>query len=72
MLRHRFSNGWGGGGGPLTTFSLILLKCGLLFCLFKGKINNNTNIHLDLQQIGCYCIQPMASYNNIQYCHQSR
>ena len=26
------------------------------------KINNNTNIHVDLQQIGCYCIRPTASY----------
>ena len=31
------------------------------------KINNNTNIHLNLRQIGCYCIQPMASYNNSQF-----
>ena len=23
--------------------------------LFEGEINNNTNIHLDLRQIGCYC-----------------
>ena len=36
------------------------------------KRNNNTNIHLDLRQIGYYCIRPMASYNNSQYCHQSR
>ena len=28
---------------------------GYLFCLFKDKINNNTNIQLDLRQIGCYC-----------------
>ena len=32
------------------------------------KINNNTNIHLDLRQIGCHCIRPTASYNNSQYC----
>ena len=31
------------------------------------KINNNTNIHLDLRQIGCYCIRPTASYNNSHY-----
>ena len=36
------------------------------------KINNNTNIHLDLRQIGCYCIRPTASYNNSQYCRRSR
>ena len=40
--------------------------------LLEGKINNNTNIHLDLQQIGCYCIRPTASYNNSQYCRRSR
>ena len=45
---------------------------GLLFCLFEGKINNNTNIHLDLRQIGCYCIRPTASYSNSQYCRRSR
>ena len=22
------------------------------------KINNNTNIHLNLRQIGCYCMRP--------------
>ena len=22
------------------------------------EINNNTNIHLDLRQIGCYCMRP--------------
>ena len=40
----------------------------ITFSLFKGKINNNTNIHLGLRQIGCYCIQPLASYitaNNV-------
>ena len=36
------------------------------------KINNNTNIHLDLRQIGCYCIRPTASHNNSQYCRRSR
>ena len=36
------------------------------------KINNNTNIHLDLRQIGCYCIRPKASHNNSQYCRRSR
>ena len=36
----------------------------ITFCLFKGKINNNTNIYLDLRQIGCYCIRFTASYNN--------
>ena len=25
------------------------------------KINNNTNIHLDLRQIGCYCIRPITA-----------
>ena len=25
------------------------------------KISNNTNIHLYLRQIGCYCIRPTAS-----------
>ena len=24
------------------------------------KINNNTNIHLDLRQIECYCIRPIV------------
>ena len=45
---------------------------GYLFCLFKDKLNNNTNIHLDLRQIGCYCIRPTVSYNNSQYCRRSR
>ena len=36
------------------------------------KINNNTNIHLDLRHIGCYCIRPTTSYNNRQYCRRSR
>ena len=42
------------------------------FCFLKCKINNNTNIHLDLQQIGYFCIWPTVSYNNSPYCHQSR
>ena len=36
----------------------------ITFCLFKGKININTIIHIDLRQIGCYFIRPEALYNN--------
>ena len=29
------------------------------------KMNSNTNIHLDLRQIGCYCIRPTITANTV-------